>query len=190
MPSRAPTAYGLAIATQQVDVVARHIPAADQLLPEHRQALFKLGHAHLIEHLVGETPQSLERQHRDRAQAMYGVTPWLGGTGLTQHALLLATLGAPVTHAAHTGGFTTHDYFFANRHCDLDYARYLRSRQLLPEPAHAAHLLSVLGRAQYGEQKQFSFADDALGRPLDDQLPGCAALATLYGEQVRLHSRR
>lgn len=181
---QAPTVYDLAIATQQTDFVTRHLPGEDDVKPHQRQALFQLGQARLIEHLPGKTPESIEADRQAHREQILGMAQHLGGS-IWANPMLYAALGAGESRAGFTGGFTAFDYFYANRHCDLPYARYLKSRDISPQVEHAQHLLSLLAFAQHGSSPFFKFADDSLGEPNEGDLAACRELATWYGEQVR-----
>lgn len=181
---QAPTVYDLAIATQQTDFVTRHLPGEDDVKPHLRQALFQLGQARLIEPLPGKTPESIEADRQAHREQILGMAQHLGGS-IWANPMLYAALGAGESRAGFTGGFTAFDYFYANRHCDLPYARYLKSRDISPQVGHAQHLLSLLAFAQHGSSPFFKFADDSLGEPNEGDLAACRELATWYGEQVR-----
>lgn len=189
-------AFDVALAVGDKEAALALMPPPETLLPHQRQGLFAAGAAQAIAGLGGETEASLAQQRRDSYQTMMGIGMQLGSADLMRSAITSLVMSSfrDGQYADYKGGYTDFDFFLANRHCDVDYAKFLLDQQHQPTASHLLHLLSIVGLAQYpgsenGYSASFKYADTSLGLPNEAQLARCAALGAFYGEHVKDFNR-
>ncbi len=190
------TAFDVALAVGDKESALALMPQVEGLLPHQRQGLFSAGAAQAIAGLGGETEESLARQRRDTYQTMMGIGMQLGSADLMRSAITSLVMSSfrDGQYADYKGGYTDFDFYLANRHCDVDYAKFLLDQQHQPTASHLLHLLSIVGLAQYpgsgnGYSQSFKYADTSLGLPDANQLARCEALGAFYGEHVKDFNR-
>ena len=186
------TAFDVALAVGNKEAALALMPLPGQLLPHQRQGLFAIGAAEVLASLSGETEASLAEQRRDTYQTMMGIGMHLGSADLMRSAMTSLVMSSfrGSDYADFKGGYTDFDFFLANRHCDVEYAKFLLEHQHQPTASHLLHLLSTVGLAQYpgaekGASPTFKYADTSLGLPDVAQLERCEALGAFYGEHVK-----
>ncbi len=185
------TAFDVALATRNADAAAMTMPRLDYILPHQRQGLFNLGLFGTLENTAGETLETLAQKRHEQFQTSLNVGIMLGSKELLKSAVNNLIVGglAGDAYSDFRGGFTDYDYYMANRHCDIGYAKFLHSEEIPPNAQHIIHLLSIIGRAQYPNltnlQWAFTSADDSLGLPDEKQLNACVDLAELYATTVQ-----
>lgn len=195
-PNEGFTAFDVALAVGNKDAALALMPDVSLLMPHQRQGLFALGAAQSIAGVAGETDESLAAQRRQTYQTMMGIGTQLGSVDLVRSAItsLIMSSSREGEYADFKGGYTDFDFYLANRHCDIDYAKFLLAQQHQPTPAHLLHLLSIIGLAQYPGAEQdahspFKYAATSLGLPDVTQLERCESLGTFYGEHIKDFNR-
>ena len=191
-PNEGFTAFDVALAVGNKEEALALMPDASLLMPHQRQGLFALGATQSIAGLAGETDASLDAQHRETYQTMLGIGTQLGSVDLVRSAVasLVMSSARENEYSDFKGGYTDFDFYLANRHCDVDYAKFLLAQQHQPTTAHLLHLLSIIGLAQFPEIEKdrfspFKYAVTSLGLPDAAQLERCEALGAFYGEHVK-----
>jgi len=186
------TAFDVALAVGNQDAARALMPDGAGLLAHQRQGLFEIGAAAALDGVAGETTDSLDRQRRSTYETMMNIGASLGSADLMRSAATAMIMNGAHSneYADFKGGYTDFDYFLANRHCDVSYAKFLLDHGHQPTTQHVLHLLSLIGVAQYPgvehrSSSTFEYADASLGLPNEAQLKGCAALGTFYGEHLK-----
>ena len=186
------SAFDVALAVGNKAAAQALMPNRAGLLAHQRQGLFEMGAASMLDGIAGETAESLAEQRRGTYQTMMNLGASLGSVDLMRSAVTSMIMAGAQSngYADFKGGYSDFDYYLANRHCDVDYAKFLLDHQQTPSTPHLLHLLSIIGVAQYPGVEQssastFEYADASLGLPNPTQLKRCAALGAFYGEHIK-----
>ncbi len=177
-PSRhaAVTLFDLILVEGTDEQVRQSLPGEEDIHPHHRYALYARGLAELAAHMPRMTAESYGDEQMQAASAYAQL-------GIVTPLAFVSVLGPP--NVPYTGGYTDHDFYVANRHCDEDYAEFLAQKGLQPTIDHAGQLLDALILARFDSQSAQgidTFFPTTLGLPAGKTIEQCPSLARWYGK--------